>query len=80
MFKLDADKPQSEQDEAVSLAKAVSSEAFQECCHLAHEVHAGVGIDKKYRLYLYSKQAKTLYSYLGDPTFHKRRVAQVLGL
>ena len=80
LWKLDANKPEREQDEAVSLAKAVASEAFHECGHLGHEVHAGVGIDRKYRLYLYSKKAKTLYSYLGDPYYHRKRVAQILEL
>ena len=80
MWKLDANKPEREQDEAVSLAKAVASEAFHECCHLAHEVHAGIGVKKDYPLYLYSKKAKTLYSYLGDSTYHRRRVAQLLGM
>jgi len=80
LWKLDTGKPQREQDEAVSLAKGVCSEAFHECGHLGHEVHAGVGVDKKYPLYLYSKKAKTLYSYLGDPYHHRKRVAQLLGL
>jgi len=80
MWKLDNGKPQREQDEAASLAKAVASEAFHECGHLGHEVHAGVGVDKKYPLYLYSKKAKTLYSFLGDPNHHRKRVAEVLEL
>ena len=80
LWKLDTSKPQPEQDEAASLAKAVTSDAFHECGHLGHEVHAGVGVDKKYPLYLYSKKAKTLYSYLGDPYFHRMRVAQALEL
>ncbi|MDP3880476.1 MAG: acyl-CoA dehydrogenase family protein [Dehalococcoidales bacterium] len=80
LWKVDANKPQSEQDESISLAKAMVSESFHECGHLAHEVHAGVGVDKKFPLYLYSKKAKTMYSYLGDPTHHRKRVAQVLGL
>ncbi len=79
LWKLDANKPEREQDEAVSLAKATASEAFHECAHLAHEVHAGVGIDKKkYRLYLYSKKAKTLYPYLGDPAYRRKHIAQLL--
>jgi alkylation response protein AidB-like acyl-CoA dehydrogenase len=80
MWKLDANRSEKEQDEAVSLAKVISSEAFHECCHLAHEVHAGIGVKKDYPLYLYSKKAKTLYSYLGDSTYHRRRVAQLLGM
>jgi alkylation response protein AidB-like acyl-CoA dehydrogenase len=80
LWKFDTNMPQQEQDEAASLAKAVTSDAFHECGHLGHEVHAGVGVDKKYPLYLYSKKAKTLYSYLGDPYFHRMRVAKALEL
>jgi alkylation response protein AidB-like acyl-CoA dehydrogenase len=80
MWKLDAKKSEREQDEAVSLAQAVSSEAYHECTHLAHEVHAGIGVLKGYPLYLYSKKAKTLYAYLGDPAYHRKRIAQLLRL
>jgi len=80
LWKLDAKKSEREQDEAVSLAKAVSSEAYHECAHLAHEVHAGIGVMKGYPLYLYSKKAKTLYAYLGDPAYHRKHIAQLLRL
>jgi alkylation response protein AidB-like acyl-CoA dehydrogenase len=80
LWKLDSHKSQPEQEEAVSLAKAVASEAFLECGHLAHEVHAGIGVDKKYPLYLYSKKSKTLFSFLGDPKFHRKRLARLLEL
>jgi len=80
LWKVDANKPEREQDEAVSLAKAIVSEAFHECGHLGHEVHAGIGVQKGYPLYLYSKKSKTLYSYLGDPYYHRKRVAQLLEL
>jgi len=80
LWKFDADKPEGAEEEAAAIAKAVASEAFHECGHLGHEVHAGVGVDKKYPLYLYSKKAKTLYSYLGDPHHHYKRIAQALEL
>ena len=80
VWKLDSGKPQEEQDEAASLAMAVASEAFHEVSHLSHEVHAGVGVDKKYSLYLYSTKSKTLFPYLGDPHHHNKRVAQLIGL
>lgn len=80
LWKLDSNRSEKEQNEAVALAKAVASEAFLECGHLGHEVHAGLGVDKKYPLYLYSKSSKTLYSYLGDPNYHRQRVAGILGL
>ena len=78
--KSDAGKSHDELDEAASLAKATVSEAFHDCCHLSHEVHAGIGVDKQYPLYLYSKKSKTLYSYLGDPYYHRKRIAKLLGL
>jgi alkylation response protein AidB-like acyl-CoA dehydrogenase len=80
LWKMDSGRSVQEQNEAVSLAKSVASEAFLECGHLGHEVHAGLGVDKKYPLYLYSKKSKTLYSYLGDPYYHRRRIARILGL
>ena len=78
--KLDAGKSDDELDEVASLAKAAASEAFHDCCHLSHEVHAGIGVDKQYPLYLYSKASKTMYSYLGDPYYHRKRIAKLLGL
>jgi len=80
LWKLDTNKSETEQSAAVSLAKTVASEAFLECGHLGHEVHAGIGVDKKYPLYLWSKKSKTLYSYLGDPNYHRKRLAVYLGL
>lgn len=80
LWKLDANKPEKDQDMAVSLAKAVASEAFHGCVQLAHEVFAGKGIRRDFALYLYSKKAKTLYPYLGDPTFHKKQIAMLLKL
>ncbi len=80
LFKLDAEKPEDEQALAVSLAKAVCSDAYYEIDSKAHEVHAGVGIHLDYPLYLYTKKARVLYSYFGDPPFHRRLMAPLLGM
>jgi alkylation response protein AidB-like acyl-CoA dehydrogenase len=80
LWKVDANKPQNEQDEAVALAKATASDAMHIASHQAHEVHAGKGIMKSFELYLYSDKARGLYSYLGDPAYHRKRTAQILGL
>jgi alkylation response protein AidB-like acyl-CoA dehydrogenase len=80
LFKIDAGKPENEQAIAVSLAKAVASDAYYEVCSNAHEIHAGVGIQLEYPLYLYTKKARTLYTYLGDPSHHRRRLAQLFGI
>ena len=69
-----------EQDiaEAVSMAKIVASEGFTRGTENAHYVHGGVSVDMKYGLYLYTKKSRTLFGYLGDPAYHKKRVASLM--
>lgn len=78
IWKLEAGMPNAA--EAVSVAKAASSEGFYQLCEDAHHVHAGIGSDKAYGLYLYTKRSRSLYHYLGDPAFHRRRLAKLLRL
>lgn len=78
LWMVEVNKPQQEQKQAIAMAKAVASDALRECGHVAHEVHAGVGIDLNYRLYLYAEKSKVLYFYLGDPHLHLRRVADIM--
>jgi 3-oxocholest-4-en-26-oyl-CoA dehydrogenase beta subunit len=80
VFKIDADKPENEQSIAVSLAKAVAGDSYYEVCSNAHEVCAGRGIQLEFPLYLYTKKARTLYPYLGDPFHHRRRLAKLFGM
>lgn len=63
---------------AVHMAKAVSSEAYVEACNAAHEVHAGQGSLVEYGLAAHTQMSRTLFSYLGDPRWHKRRMADAL--
>ncbi len=78
VWKLEHDKPDAEA--AVSVAKIVASEGFYAACEHAHHVHAGVGSDKSYGLYLYTKKSRSFYHHLGDPAHHRRRLATLLGL
>ena len=77
LWKLDTGSPAAA---GVHLAKAVSTEAYYQACNYAHEVHAGVGVMTEYGLTLHTKMSRTLYHYLGDPRYHKRRLAEVLEL
>jgi alkylation response protein AidB-like acyl-CoA dehydrogenase len=77
LWKLDAGKPAGT---SVHLAKAVASEAYYQACNGAHEVHAGVGVSREYGLTLHTRASRTLYHFLGDPKFHRRRLAKVLDL
>ena len=67
-------------DSSVHMAKAVTAEAYVKACDAAHEVLAGIGIDKGYGLTLHTQMSRTLYSYLGDPKHHKRKLGDALGL
>src|SRR2546426_607004 len=74
--KLDTGRPAAE---AVHLAKAVASEGYLEACNAAHEVHAGQGSLTEYGLAAHTQMSRTLFAYLGDPRWHKRRMADALG-
>ena len=63
---------------SVHLAKAVASEAYLEACNAAHEIHAGMGVLMEYGLAAHTQMSRTLYTYLGDPRWHKRRMADAL--
>jgi len=76
LWKLDTGRPAAD---AVHLAKAVSSEGYLEACNAAHEVHAGQGSLTEYGLAAHTQMSRTLFAYLGDPRWHKRRMADVLG-
>ena len=80
LFTLDAGKPEEEQAIATSLAKALASEAYYEIDSKAHEVYAGQGIHLDFPLYLYTKKARALYNYLGDPFYHRRCLARLMGM
>jgi alkylation response protein AidB-like acyl-CoA dehydrogenase len=75
LWKLDTGRPAVD---AVHLAKAVSSEGYLEACNAAHEVHAGQGSLTEYGLAAHTQMSRTLFSYLGDPRWHKRRMADAL--
>ena len=77
LWKLDTGRDAAD---SIHLAKAVGSEGYYQACNYAHEVHAGVGSMTEYGLTLHTTASRTLYHYLGDPRFHRRQLAEALGL
>ncbi len=67
-------------DSSVHMAKAITAEAYVKACDAAHEVLAGIGVDKGYGLTLHTQMSRTLYSYLGEPKHHKQKLGDALGL
>jgi alkylation response protein AidB-like acyl-CoA dehydrogenase len=75
LWKLDTGRPATA---SVHMAKAVASEAYLEACNAAHEVHAGIGSAEEYGLVMHTQMSRTLLHVLGEPKWHKRRMADAL--
>ena len=63
---------------AISMAKAVASDAYFTACEAAHHVHGGIGVDMNYGLAYYTQKSRTLQHYLGDAAHHRKRMAALL--
>jgi len=75
LWKLDSQRPA---EESARLAKVVSSTSYWETCTLAHQVFSGVSYSKEHPVSFHTKASRSLYSYLGDPAYHKRELAKLL--
>jgi alkylation response protein AidB-like acyl-CoA dehydrogenase len=65
---------------AASLAKAYCSEAYFHCAAECLQIHGGVGFTWEYDVHLHLKRAQGSQVFLGDPAWHRERVAQRIGL
>ena len=63
-----------------SLAKAWCSEAYFRCAAESIQIHGGVGFTWEYDPHLHFKRARASESWLGDPNYHRERVARAIGL
>jgi alkylation response protein AidB-like acyl-CoA dehydrogenase len=63
-----------------SLAKAYCSDTYFQCAADCLQIHGGVGFTWEYDVHLYFKRARSSEVLLGDPTFHRERVARLIGL
>lgn len=65
---------------AVSLAKAVCTDAFTHCAAENIQIHGGVGFTWEHSAHLYFKRAKANQLMFGDPIFHRAAIADLLGI
>ena len=63
-----------------SLAKAWCSEAYFKCAADSIQIHGGVGFTWEYEPHLHFKRARASENWLGNPSFHRERIAQHLEL
>lgn len=75
LWKLDTDKPL---NESIHLAKAVTSEAYWQICTLGHRVFSGLSYSVEHPLSYHTRTSRHLYHYLGDPAYHRQKIAEML--
>ncbi|MEE2674330.1 MAG: acyl-CoA dehydrogenase family protein [Myxococcota bacterium] len=63
-----------------SLAKAYCSDTYFQCAAECLQIHGGVGFTWEYDVHLYLKRARSSETLLGDPSYHRERVAGLIGL
>jgi alkylation response protein AidB-like acyl-CoA dehydrogenase len=64
---------------AVSMAKAAASDAGRKVCAAGIQLHGGIGMTWEHDLQLYLKRAKADEIAFGDATWHRERIARLLG-
>ena len=73
-----ADDEPSELPLAASMAKAYCSDAYTRVTANGIQVHGGIGFTWEHDMHLYFKRAKANEMLLGDPTYHRDRVARLV--
>ena len=62
------------------MAKSYCSEAFFHCASENIQIHGGIGFTWEHDAHLYFKRAKSSELLFGDPSYHRARLADRLGL
>jgi alkylation response protein AidB-like acyl-CoA dehydrogenase len=66
--------------EAASIAKAVAGDALTRAAAENVQIHGGVGFTWEFDCHLYFRRARAVEHLLGDPVWHRARIAERLGL
>jgi alkylation response protein AidB-like acyl-CoA dehydrogenase len=73
------DEGDPEAEMAVSMAKAAASDAGRKVCAAGIQLHGGIGMTWEHDLHLYLKRAKADEVAFGDATWHRERIARLMG-
>src|SRR5690606_10049872 len=65
---------------AAPLAASICSEAYLWAAAESIQIHGGIGFTWEHDAHLYLKRAKSSSLLLGDTGYHRRRLADALGL
>jgi len=76
LWKVDTGQPG--QQESIHLAKIQASESYWKACNMAHRAISGISYSMEHPVAFHTKTSRYLYSYLGEPAFHRQKLAQLL--
>ncbi len=74
LWKLDTQRPA---QDSIHLAKAISSDAYWEVCTLAIRVFSGISYSREHPVSFHVKASRCLYSYLGEPSYHRQQLGKL---
>lgn len=75
-----ADQGEADLGEVASSAKAFCSDTYFHCAAENIQIHGGIGFTWEHPAHMYFKRAKASEVLLGEPSFHRERVAMRMGL
>ena len=64
--------------QAVAVAKVYVSDAIRQIGNLAVQTHGGIGFTWEHDLHLYYRRAKSDEYLLGDASFHREQMAELI--
>lgn len=76
LWKVDTGQPG--QQESIHLAKLLASESYWKACNQAHRAISGISYSMEHPVAFHTKTSRYLYSYLGEPAFHRQKLAELL--
>ncbi len=65
---------------AAAMARSYASDAYLHCAAENIQIHGGIGFTWEHDAHLFFKRARSSATLLGDPAFHRERIAQAIGL
>ncbi|HEY95927.1 MAG TPA: acyl-CoA dehydrogenase family protein [Dehalococcoidia bacterium] len=75
LWKLDNDRPA---QQSIHLAKAISSEAYWQVTNQAIKVFSGISYSREHYVSFHVKASRSLYNFLGEPTYHRQKLAELV--
>ncbi|MFC2010464.1 acyl-CoA dehydrogenase family protein [Chloroflexota bacterium] len=75
LWKLDTQRPAGD---SIHLSKAISSQAYWDVCTLALRAFSGISYSRQHPVSFHTRASRILYSYLGEPAYHRQQLGKLV--